>query len=92
MRHHSERLKFQDTWQFQEAKAKLSQVMDEVQKKGMQTIIRHGDEVFVVLSKEKYDEVTHSKNTLIDLFKRAPCQDVELDLSRSQETLREMDL
>jgi prevent-host-death family protein len=79
-------------WQYQEAKAKLSQVMDQVQEKGIQTIIRNRDEVYVVLTKEKFDEYRQHKDSLLDFFLSAPYPEVELDTKRSQELSRDVDL
>ncbi len=79
-------------WQFQDAKAQLSKVMDTVQKTGMQTIIRNRDEVYIVLSKEQYEKYARSKDSLLDFFMDAPCSDIELDITRSQEGIREVDL
>lgn len=79
-------------WQYQEAKAKLSQVMDQVQEKGIQTIIRNRDEVYVVLTKKKFEEYTRHENSLIEFFLGAPCPEVDLDLERSQELSRDVDL
>ena len=79
-------------WQYQEAKAKLSQVMDQVQETGMQIIVRNRDEIYVVLSKDKYDQYTQPKNSLIDFFLNAPCSELELDTTRSHDLPREIDL
>lgn len=79
-------------WQYQEAKAKLSQVMDQVQEKGMQLIIRNRTEVYVILSKKKYDEYIQPKSSLIDFFLNSPCPEVDLDIERSQDTIRDFDL
>lgn len=79
-------------WQYQEAKAKLSHVMDLVQQEGLQTIVRNRKEVFIVLSKEKYDECMQPKNSLIDFFLNAPSSDIDLDIQRSRELPREFDL
>lgn len=49
------------SWQLQEAKNKFSQVVDEAQSKGPQTITRHGKEVAVVLSASEYYKLTASK-------------------------------
>jgi len=81
-----------DVWQYQEAKAKLSEVMDLVQKKGMQTIIRNRNEEYIILSKKQYEEYTRPTNSLLDFFMAAPCPDVDLDITRSQEGIRGVDL
>jgi prevent-host-death family protein len=81
-----------DVWQFQEAKAQLSKVMDNVQETGMQTIIRNRDEVYIILSKEQYENYTRPKDSLLEFFMKAPCPDIDLDITRSQEGIREIDL
>ncbi len=80
------------TWQYQEAKAKLSQVMDETQRTGMQIIIRNGKEKFVVLSKDKFDEYAKPKSSLIDFFLKAPYPNIDIDIQRGQDLPREFDL
>lgn len=81
-----------DVWQYQEAKAKLSQVMDQVQEKGMQTIIRNRDEVYIVLTKKKFDEYCKHETSLIDFFLNAPYSEVDIDVERSRELSRDFDL
>ena len=81
-----------DVWQFQDAKAQLSKVMDTVQTTGMQTIIRNRNEVYIILSKEQYEKCISPKDSLLDFFMNAPCPDVDLDITRSQEGIREVDL
>jgi len=79
-------------WQFQEAKAKLSKVMDLAQETGMQMIVRNRNEIYVVLSKEKYDNDLQPKTSLLEFFANSPCPEVELDITRSQDLPREVDL
>jgi hypothetical protein len=81
-----------NTWQFQEAKAQLSKVMDNVQETGMQTIIRNRDEVYIILSQEQYEKYTRPKDSLLTFFMKAPCPDLDLDITRSPEGIREVDL
>ena len=66
--------------------------MDQVQEKGIQTIIRNRDQVFIVLTKEKFDEYTKHEDSLIDFFMKAPCPEVDLDVTRSSELSRDIDL
>lgn len=80
------------SWQYQEAKAKLSQVMDLVQQEGMQTIVRNKTEVYVILKREKYEECIRPKTSLLDFFLSAPCPEVDLEIERSRELPREIDL
>ena len=61
-------------------KAKLSEVMDHVREDGMQMIVRNRK------------ELPRKKRTLLEFFEQAPCPDIELDIQRSEETLRDIDL
>ncbi len=75
------------SWQLQEAKNKFSQVVDEAQSKGPQTITRRGKEVAVVLSASEYHKLTASKIKLSDFFSQSPL--CELSLERDKSPLRE---
>jgi prevent-host-death family protein len=79
-------------WQFQEAKAKFSQLVEEANLKGYQTIIKQGKPVAVILSKKEFDKITQSNTSLLNFFKAAPCQEIDLHSERSKDLLREVDL
>ena len=49
------------SWQIQEAKARLSELIDRVRSEGPQTITRHGVARAVVLSVEEYQALTAQK-------------------------------
>lgn len=79
-------------WQIQEAKAKFSQLVNDANIKGHQTITKQGKAVAVILSKKEFDKMSQSKTSLLNFFKAAPCQEIELEIKRSKETPREVDL
>ena len=79
-------------WQYQTAKAKLSQVMDDVLGQGMQFIVRNRKEVYVILTKERFDSYHEPKESLIDFFMRAPYPELDLECERRQDLPREFDL
>ena len=79
-------------WQIQEASAKFSQLVKKVKESGTQVITRHGDPIVVVMSKERYDELTKPSNSLIDFFKEAPLPEIDLDFSRSIDVPRDVKL
>jgi len=81
-----------NVWQLQEAKAKFSQLVEDANIKGYQTITRQGKAVAVILSKKEFDKMTQSKNSLLNFFKAAPCQEIELNIQRSKDLPRELDL
>lgn len=44
----------------------------------------------VILSKESFEQMEEPKNSIIDFFKEAPFPEVELDIKRSKELLRDV--
>jgi len=79
-------------WQLQEAKNKLSQVIHDAQTAGPQTITVRGKDTAVVISTEDYQKLTHKKDSLLKFFQESPLADVELDLTRSKENGRDIEL
>ena len=78
-------------WQVQEAKTRLSEVIEEARGKGPQIITRHGTERAVVLSIEDYRALTAHKPDLKAYLLGGPKVDsFEIDYDR--DTGREIDL
>ena len=76
-------------WQLQEAKNKLSKVVDEAIHRGPQIITRHGVEVAVVLSLDEYRRLASSQEKLSDFLRHSPLSEVDIDLSRDMSSVRE---
>ncbi|MNL56005.1 type II toxin-antitoxin system [compost metagenome] len=79
-------------WQLQEAKNKLSQVVDQAQTVGPQVITRHGRETAVLLSFEAYQALLRSRESLADFFERSPLFGLELETAREADTGRDIEL
>ena len=79
-------------WQLQEAKNRLSRVVEEARRGKPQTITLRGTPAAVVLSFDQYQELTRSRSPLSEFFRSSPLCDVELDLERSPDVGREVDL
>jgi len=79
-------------WQLQEAKNKLSKVVEEARKSGPQVITVRGKEAAVVLSIDDYGELARRKETLLEFFQRSPLRGVDLDITRDQDFGRDVDL
>jgi antitoxin Phd len=77
------------SWQLQEAKNKLSEVVEKAIQEGPQAITRRGEEVAVVLSRADYQKLTKPKTNLVDFFAASPLREVELDLSRDKRQVPE---
>ncbi len=72
-------------WQLQEAKNKLSEVVESAISGEPQIITRRGEEVVVVLAIENYRRLTAPRQRLIDALHNAPPGFGELDFSRNAE-------
>ncbi|MBL0174678.1 MAG: type II toxin-antitoxin system Phd/YefM family antitoxin [Ignavibacteria bacterium] len=70
------------TWQLQEAKNKLSQVMDAAVDGYPQVITRRGVETAVLLSYEDYRRLSAPSTTLAEFFRASPLVGVDLELRR----------
>lgn len=75
-------------WQIQEAKNKLSEVVDEAIKHGPQIITKRGVETVIVLSYTEYRKVMLNQKRLSDFFRESPLAEVGLDLRRNKNGLR----
>ncbi|HEY3328080.1 MAG TPA: type II toxin-antitoxin system Phd/YefM family antitoxin [Novimethylophilus sp.] len=80
------------SWQLQEAKNRFSEVVDEALIHGPQTVTRHGREVVVILSIEEYRRMQKPKNSLLEALQVPAEYAVELDITRSRELPRDIDL
>jgi prevent-host-death family protein len=62
----------QRSWQIQEAKNKLSEVVEEAIEKGPQILTRRGLEVAVVLSYPEYLQLKKKQTSLSEFFRQSP--------------------
>ncbi len=82
-------------WQLQEAKNRLSEVVDLALAEGPQTVTRHGKEVAVIVSKEEFDRRRRTRGprgTIVPFLRRLTFVRAHLDLARSQDVERPVDL
>lgn len=80
------------TWQLQTAKNKLSELLDLVQTEGPQVITRHGKETAVVVSFAEFLEMESLRDPLGAFLSASPLCRSGLDLSRSEDSGRDVDL
>ncbi len=78
-------------WQLQEAKNRLSAVIEEALNHGPQIITRRGVDIAVVLSINEFIKMTKPKQNLVDFFKSSPLHGIEIDVTRSKDTSREVE-
>ncbi|RMG54168.1 MAG: type II toxin-antitoxin system Phd/YefM family antitoxin [Gammaproteobacteria bacterium] len=78
-------------WQMQEAKARLSEVIRDAEREGPQEITLHGKPVAVVLSREHYERLSGTGESLVSFMRRSPLYGVEeVDLDRDKSLTREV--
>ena len=80
------------SWQLQEAKNRFSEVVEEALTHGPQTVTRHGREVVVVLAMEEYKRMQRPQKNLFQFLQESPLYGLELDLTRSKDFPRDIDL
>lgn len=78
------------SWQVQEAKTKLSEVIDRAISEGPQTITRHGKARAVVVSIDEYEALAKKRRNFVDFLMEGPR--VDIDIERSKELPRDIDL
>lgn len=78
------------TWQMQEAKSRLSEVVKDAEREGPQEITVHARPVAVVLSRADYDRLAGTGESLVAFMRRSPLAGAEdLDFARDQSLTRE---
>lgn len=71
------------TWQLQQAKTRLSEVIEEAHTRGPQVIARHGAERAVVLSIDDYRALVAHKPNFVEYLLGCPeVEDFEIEYSR----------
>ena len=82
------------TWQIQEAKARLSEVVKRAESEGPQDITFHGRSVAVVLSRAAFERLSGQSASLVDFMRASPLVglDDELLFERDGSPTREVDL
>lgn len=72
------------SWQVQEAKNKLSEVIERASQGEVQIITRRGEEIAVVIGIEAYRRLTTPPPRLVDVLRNAPPGFDELEITRQQ--------
>ena len=79
-------------WQLQNAKNRLSELVDLASSRGPQTITRHGKPAAVVLSVKDYERIKSGGTSLTEFFARSPLRGVKLNLDRNPDLGRDVAL
>jgi prevent-host-death family protein len=83
-----------DTWTVAEAKAKLSEVIDNARHKGPQAITRHGKSAVVVVDAELWERTRkrQTQGSFADFLMASPLRGSGLEVTRLEGGAREIDL
>jgi antitoxin Phd len=81
-----------DRWQLQKAKNRLSEVVKKAREDGPQIITVHGTDAVVVVGADQYRKLSRRKGTLVEFFRRSPLFGVDLELARSGDTGRDVEI
>jgi antitoxin Phd len=81
-----------DAWPLESSKSTLGEVVDQAAKHGPQVIRRHGVEAAVVLSFDDYVRLAKAKGSLVDFLARSPLAGSGLEVDRSKDSGRAIDL
>ncbi len=79
-------------WQLQEAKNRFSELVKAAEKKGPQVITVHGKERAVLVSVEEYRRLVRRKGSLLEFFQKSPWSKADVDISRSKDLGRHIEL
>ncbi|MCC5014261.1 MULTISPECIES: type II toxin-antitoxin system Phd/YefM family antitoxin [unclassified Legionella] len=80
------------SWQLQQAKAHLSDLVREASAGKPQEITLRGKPTVVVLSMELYKKLIKPKPNLVDFLRQSPLIDVNLEITRDKSGMRDIDL
>lgn len=79
-------------WQLQEAKNRLSKVVEQALQEGPQMITLRGKPTAVVMSVKSFEDLTRPRTSLVEFFQESPLHGVPLDLKRRKDVSREVEL
>ena len=82
-------------WQLQEAKNRLSEVVDLALDEGPQTVTRHGKDVVVIVCKEAFDQRRRSRGprgTVLSFLRGLSFTRAKVDMDRVKDLDRDLEL
>ena len=80
------------SWAVADAKAHFSEVIDRALSDGPQTITRHGRETAVIVSAAEWRRKTTRWGNLAEFFAASPLRGSDLEIERTKDVPREIEL
>ena len=81
-----------NSWQLQDAKSKFSQLVENAMHNRPQFVTKRGNNAVVVLAFSEYEKMIKPKTDLVTFFQTSPLADVELEVDRSKDLPRDVEL
>jgi prevent-host-death family protein len=81
-----------NTWQLQDAKAHLSELVKKASAGDPQEITLRGIPTVIVLSMQQYEKLKQPKQKLVNFLKQSPLAGIDLELGRDTNPMRDVDL
>ena len=80
------------TWQIQQAKQRLSEVIRLAGTEGPQMITNRGEPIVWIISDQEYAELTKHQESIVDFFQRSPHREIDFTVERRKDGPRSIDL
>ena len=80
------------TWQLQEAKARLSEVIKQARTDGPQTITMRGEPTAVIISREDYEHLRRPRESFVEFMRKSPLSGIDLETARERTFTRTADI
>jgi prevent-host-death family protein len=81
-----------DVWSVADAKARLSELLDQAVRNGPQAITRRGREIAIVVAAEEWHRKTARSGSLAEFLAASPLRDSGLDIERADAAPRDAGL
>lgn len=92
MEKHSDKHDDKHSWQIQQAKQRLSEVIRQAAMQGPQMLTHRGEPAAWILSAKDYENLTKHRESIVEFFQRSPHRDVDLKIERRKDLPRKIDL
>lgn len=79
-------------WSLAEAKSRLSEVIREAERRGPQTVTRHGRAAAIIIAAEGWRRRRKRKGTFVDFMNASPLRGSGIKLERIKDRPRDLDL
>lgn len=80
------------SWQIQQAKQRLSEVIRLAETEGPQMVTNRGEPSVWIISDQEYTKLNQKKEGIVSFFERSPHRDIDLKIERRKDLPREIEL